>query len=384
MRKIRVCHIASGDLWAGAEALIATLLEGLAKKQGIEVFAVVYNQGKLADILRSAGIETRVIDEKKNPLPKLFLKTVRFLEHTRADIVHTHRYKENIIGALAARICRIQRVVRTQHGLPEPFTGLKKTKMKLYLLLDLLVARILTNKVILVSKNMRSYFLPKFGKSKLLTIHNGIKFNIAYTNSDSRSIRAELGIPPGDSIIGTVGRLVPVKGYDRLLRVAKYILEQDTSVTFLVVGNGPLRRKLEELAGELNIEAKVIFTGFRDDIPSLLGIMDIFVMSSIYEGIPMSLLESMTLSKPVVSTRVGGIPEVIREGIDGLLVDPADEKALSDACLDLLRNPERARQMGANAKTRSFQEFSQEAMVDAFARQYLSLAGSKARRSSKQ
>ena len=172
-------------------------------------------------------------------------------------------------------------------------------------------------------------------------------------------VRRELGIGPGTLLIGTVGRLSPVKGHGQFLRAAKLILEREDA-RFLIVGDGPLRGELAISARQLGIDHACAFVGSRSDVYDLVAAMDIFVLPSLDEGIPMALLEAMALRVPVVATAVGGVPEVVAHRETGLLVESRDEPGLAAACLELARDPNGARKLAARARRTVEEAFSHE------------------------
>jgi glycosyltransferase involved in cell wall biosynthesis len=171
-------------------------------------------------------------------------------------------------------------------------------------------------------------------------------------------IRREFNIDGQAPIIGATGRMVAVKAYDLFLETARLILEKRPDTRFMLVGDGPLRESLQELSRRLNIADKVIFPGFRDDIIDIMNAFDLFVVSSFHEGVPMALLEAMSLKKAIVSTAVGGINEVIEDGVSGLLVEPSSVDALAGACLHILENTSLKRELEIAAAKRIEEEFA--------------------------
>ena len=174
MKKLIVCHIISGDLWAGAEVQAATLMRGLAHHDDIELLAIVLNNGKLANELKNRKIETYVVDEKKNFFIQLLWKIFKICRHRGIHILHTHRYKEDFIGTLMSLLLRIPFLVCTQHGLPEPHRGFNNMKMKIYLFIDSIVFHFFADKVICVSKGIQQYYESRIGRKKVALIYNAI------------------------------------------------------------------------------------------------------------------------------------------------------------------------------------------------------------------
>ena len=362
-KKIKVCHLISGDLWAGAEAQISILLSQLAKEKHLENFALIYNQGRLAEELKRLNISLHILEEKENNPVKLFIKTYRWLKHQDIDLVHSHRYKENIIGSLAARTGGIQHIVRTYHGMPEPFGGFKNVKYKSYIFLDYLASRLLVKQIITASFDIKKRLSPKLGEKKITSIPNSVNLDSLKIKKSPRRVREILGIDDNCRIIGSAGRLVPVKGYQVFLKAAQLIKQKESRVKFLIVGDGPEKSNLEKLADELKISEDFLFPGYREDVQDIINAMDVFVLSSFHEGIPIALLEAMALEKPIVATKVGGIPEVVTDQISGILVEPDDPEKLAQKSLYLLQEREIRKKMGSEAKRRIEESFTAERMA---------------------
>ena len=372
-KKIRVCHLISGDLWAGAEAQICILLSQLVKEKHVENFALIYNQGKLAEELKRLNLSLHILDEKENDPVNLFIKTYCWLKRQHIDLVHTHRYKENIIGSLAARMGGIHHVVRTYHGMPEPFGGFKNIKYKFYILLDYLVSKLLVQQIITVSFEIKKKLSQRLGEKKITSIPNSVNLDSLRIEESPQRVREILGLDDDCKIIGSAGRLVPIKGYRVFLKAAQLIKQNESKVKFLIVGDGPEKPNLEKLADELKISGDFLFPGYREDILDIINAMDLFVLSSFHEGIPMVLLEAMGLEKPIVATKVGGIPQVVTDQISGALVKPNDPEDLAKKCLHLLRNREVREKMGSEAKRRIEESFTAERMAQSVSEIYKSI-----------
>jgi glycosyltransferase involved in cell wall biosynthesis len=164
--------------------------------------------------------------------------------------------------------------------------------------------------------------------------------------------------------------MVPIKAYDLFLSMAKEILKANSQARFMLVGDGPQKQLLRDMAEKMNIADRVIFPGFRDDIVDIINAFDIFVISSFHEGVPMALLEAMALKKAIVSTAVGGIREVIQDGVSGLLVPSQKPQALSDACLRILGDSNLRHRLEAAASRRIDEEFSIDTLRERIIRLY--------------
>jgi glycosyltransferase involved in cell wall biosynthesis len=308
-------------------------------------------------------------------------KLAKILKREHINILHTHGYKANVIGALASWLCGQTICIRTEHGLTEPFRGFDKLKMSFYEYLDYLTGKYLTRKIISVSSNIKQNIMDKYPKKKIVTIHNGIGlFDPCLANNER--LRMEFGIDKRNFIIGIIGRLVPVKGHNYFINAAKLILQQRQDVRFLIVGDGPLKSALESKVSAMrvaNISAAirslslsdyVKFTGFRNDVKEIIKIMDIVVFSSLNEGIPYSLLEAMAQGKVIVATKVGGITEVVSDGENGLLVRSRDEEAIAEKCLYLLENKAIMQNLAKKAENTIKDNFSIEKMKEETIRIY--------------
>jgi len=357
-QKITVCHIASGDLWAGAEVQAYTLLSALKDEKEFAVLAVVLNEARLAEQLRAEGVETIVIDETQHSFRQILKALKEKLKSRHIDIIHSHRYKENILAAQLKKAGLARYLVQTVHGSGERFKGFSRLKMKIYSYLNKRQTRRYFDRVITVSDDILREYENKFPKGRAITVHNAVDIAHIRPTRTVAEIRRDLNIGLNSPVIGTAGRLVPVKGYDLFLEAARFIIEDKPQAVILIAGDGPLMEELKQKAISLGIDNNVRFLGFREDIIDILNCFDIFVMSSHHEGIPMVLLEAMALQKPVVSTAVGGVREVIEDNLSGLLVKPGDVRALALACLIVLNRPETRTKLSLGAQKRIDEEFS--------------------------
>jgi glycosyltransferase involved in cell wall biosynthesis len=206
---------------------------------------------------------------------------------------------------------------------------------------------------------MLKYKIPG---EKIRVIDNGISLERFEKRAETRKMKTQLGFEEKTRVIGTVGSLVIEKGHIYLLEAARQILDVVKDLKFLIIGDGPLQKALEEKSEELGIKKHVIFMGHRKDIPELLTAMDIFVLPSIKEGLPVALLEAMAAKKPVIATRVGAIPRVIESKDIGILVEPKDISGLRDALASLIDDPERMKLLARGGFNRVSMDFSSDEM----------------------
>jgi glycosyltransferase involved in cell wall biosynthesis len=215
-------------------------------------------------------------------------------------------------------------------------------------------------RIIAVSEDIAVNLLPDFGAERLEVVYNSVEMPVGDAAADRLRIRREFGLDDNNLLIGTAGRLTPVKAYDQFLLAAKEIAGESPRARFLIAGDGPLGDELKSQAKQLGLAEKVIFPGFRNDMPAVIAAMDLFVMSSLHEGIPVVLLEAMALARPVVVTAVGGIVEVVQDGRSGRLVQPGNARELAEACKKLIRDPDSRTRLGLAAADRVRSEFTRQ------------------------
>lgn len=311
-RALRVLHIASGDLWAGAEVQAFTLISHLARIPRTEVATALMNEGTLARKLRAIGIPVYMVDEQEVASPRILARLCTILRTWRPDVIHTHRQKENILGSLANRLSRYVPSVRTVHGSREDSAvmGWKGARRRAIHALDRWCGRALQRRVIAVTGELAVRMKGEFPPDKIVVIENGV---------DTAAVRAERGIAefrtaePDATHIGIVGRLVEVKRVDLFLETAAALLRQPPrrAWRFHVFGDGPERSRLEGVAGRLQISDRVTFHGYRHDIATCIAGLDVLVICSDHEGLPMTALEAAALDVPTVAHAVGGLLEVV-------------------------------------------------------------------------
>jgi len=295
----------------------------------------------------------------------------RLLRRERPAIVHTHTSKAGVVGRLAAWLARVPVVIHTPHG--HIFYGYYGPFLSTVVCFaERLLARLTDRIVTLTDRGAEEHVrFHVAGTEKFTTIHSGI--DLAYFRSvqvDPTVKRKGLGLPPEGPIVGTVGRLVPIKGLEWLLKAAPRVLAEFPQACFVIIGEGPLLGELKELTTELGISPHVVFLGTRHDVPECLAALDLFVLPSLNEGMGRALVEAMAVGCPVVATRVGGIPDVVADGTTGLLVPPRDDRALAEAILTFLRDRSRRAAYGEAARRHVDGRFDVETMVHSIERLY--------------
>ena len=310
--------------------------------------------GPLAAEFRAAGIDVdRVARPRPGVDPMLIVRIARWLRRRKVDLVHTHNRMALIYGAPAGRLAGAK-VVHTKHG-NNPRGGTR-------LLAGNLAARGV-HAFVAVSEETAEFARKRreIDERRLLVIPNGIELGRFHPDPAGRDrIRRELGVGADTWLIGTVGRIAAEKNHALLVKAMAPLLGPGTRL--VIAGHGPLLPAVTELVGSLGVAAFVHLLGARRDVPDVLNALDSFVMSSDTEGLPLVVLEAMATGLPVISTRVGGIPNVLIEGQTGFLVPAGDEQALRDRAAQLRADPAATRASGDRARLDAVGRFSAERM----------------------
>jgi glycosyltransferase involved in cell wall biosynthesis len=371
-KKIRIFHLIASNGIGGAERILLNLSKNIDREKFDLVLGIFVDQKKSPDFfLREAeklGFPLETI-EYKNPYNLLqILQLYRIFKKHHPDIIHTHGYKPNILGFLVAKLFEVP-IMTTVHGL---HSG--RDNRLIWFGLKLLT---LFDRIIVVSDQIkRELKTMKVPPGKLITIRNVPPIETKENWATANTFREEIGIPPNAKLIGFVGRLEPIKGCSLFIRSIPRVIKSNLDSYFVVVGDGVERKSLESLARELGIENRVYFCGFRDDPMNIFQSLDLYVLPSLSEGIPLAMLEAMSTGVPVVATSVGGIPEVIQDKVNGLLVPLQDPVALAEGILETLNNSNETAKRVVEAKNTIINEFNQGKWIERVENIYLEMKGS--------
>jgi L-malate glycosyltransferase len=329
-----VSHVVSGDLWAGAEVQVYNLCRALQATDQVAPTAVVFNAGILYDKLRELGIPVTLADETKlGPIAIASTIASHCREH-KTGIVHTHGFKENVLGILGKELARVPVSVRTVHGNPETAFTLRRPHKWLVQKLDVLLGRLRQQAVIAVSTQLEET-LERLFPGKVHKIYNFIDVN-NIRRQWNRKIETHDETPR----IGIVGRLVPVKRVDFFIKTLALLDQKGVPYQGVIIGSGPLELELRQLAVDLGIEEKIDFKGFVSPALSEIRNLDVLLMTSDHEGLPITILEALTLKVPVIAHNIGGIPEVLDGGRCGWLVDCHSPEGYANALTSVLSSKE--------------------------------------------
>ena len=356
---MRIVYIVFGADIAGGETVCFQIMRA-ARERGHVVCILVPEEGGVARVAREEGFEVLIL-----PLQRTFhfqqaMAFRRFLRAWQADLVHTHTVLPGMILArIGAKLAGVPIIchVHLDHTFNRhfPIRFLQR-------LMDNFTAHFCTAIIAVSEDTQRALLNSGNPADKLCVIPNGVKIAEVAQPPASVDIYSRFGIPMNSKLIGCVARLAPSKGQRDLLLAGVEICQAEAEATFLFIGadmatGGQYAEELTALAEELKISEQVYFVGFQPDAPQLVETIDVFVLPSYREAMPMSILEAMAAGKPVVATNVNGISEVVVEGITGYLVPPGQPKALAASVLILLRNPDKACEMGLAGRRRIEEHF---------------------------
>lgn len=322
--------------------------------------------GPLGRELGRAGIPAHIAGRRPGVDWRLIARLYRLFRDQRVDLVQTHHLGQLIYSAIGARLAGavLVHVEHDHYSLMAP-----SAKRRLRLLAPL------CHRVVVVGDEIRRFLLREVGlrPSKVIVIRNGV--DTTRYAPDARADREALGLPPKGRLIGHVARLEAEKDQETLLRAFRIVLGSYADASLLIVGDGSRRGDLQRMAGTLGIAERVAFVGARNDVADLLPHLDVFVLSSLNEGLPLAVLEAMASARAVVATAVGEIPQVVRDGVTGLTVPPGDPAALAAALAAVLERPVWARAMGRAARRLIEERFSLSSTVAQYQALYESLLG---------
>ncbi len=363
-----ILHLLSGDLWAGTEKMAFTLLRRLQADSDLELLAICLNDGTLSRALQEAGIATLVIPESRHSFARIFFSIIRHLKGRKINIVHAHGYKQNLLALLICMCKGVKCLISTLHGLSEPYPirTLSVDSIEFKTQVDYFLLRRAYTQVIAVSRDIQNVLISRHGfdEAKIKLIYNGIDIPTlkAMRRSENSAIH-----------VGTVGRMVPVKDFCLFLEIAAVLRKKGANVRFSILGEGPLKEELIRRVQDLQLEGIVEFEMPRADPQEYYESLDLYMNTSVHEGIPLSILEAMASGLTVVAPNVGGIPEIIAHGEHGFLVSNRDPEEFANRCLELIREPYLRIAMGRKAYERVASSFSGNQMAEAYHHLYRSL-----------
>lgn len=372
-KKIIVLNVLMDERLAGPAVRVLQVAKCL-KRYRIETIVCLPNgESNFVQLLEDEGIRYYQLSLKRlratwNPFTHLtwlfyFIPNVialsSLIKKNQVDIVHTTEIR-HLQAPLAAKFSKTKLIWHLNDT-----TTPKPVKM-----LFMPWLRLLADEVVVVAKEVgRFYFGTKCSKDNICLIYEGVNTSKFNPNISPAKLQEEFCLEPSSVVIGTVANFSPVKGLEYFLEAAAIIKIEYPKIKFMIVGSKFDTQKkywqlINSMIKELSLDENVILTGFRKEIPEIMHLMDIYVLSSVSEACPMVILEAMASGKPVVATNVGGVPEEVVDGETGILVPPKDAEAIAEAVLYLLKHPQKAKEMGVKGRERVIQHFSLERCVE--------------------
>jgi glycosyltransferase involved in cell wall biosynthesis len=366
---MKIAHCVHGLGLGGAQKVVCSIVAELSAEH--EFFVYSSSDGVLAADLAAAGATIRIVPRV---LPKLdpiwAARLARQMRDDVVDIVHTHLFGDSLHGYLAARLVGRVPVIMTLHNVAGRFSRMQSKGYRW------LIPRcdVVVGCSEQVTQSFRAAGFPASGR--ITTVHNGIPDPRSVPCAEPAATLADLGMAPDAVVLATAGRMTAEKGHRVLFDALELLPASERKrIGLLALGSGPLLDELRVEASARGFGDQVVFTGFRDDVPQLLALVDIVVFSSLHEGLPLALLEAMANGRCIVATRVGGIPSAIESEVSGLLVDADDAAQLAAALARAIRDSALRVELGRNARRRFEESFESASMTSAYRSLYRGLAG---------
>jgi len=369
---IRVGFILHVMQVAGAEVLVAETIRRLGPRID-PVILCLDSIGQLGQRLQDEGVQVVAYGRKAGMDLGVSRRMARDIRARRLQVLHAHQYTPFFYAGLAARLCRPRpRVIFTEHGRHYPDVVSRKRR-----LVNRLVLAHLADRVNAVCEFSARSLAEKdgFRRDRIEVIPNGIDLPKYAAETDIPAARRRLGLDPSRKYIACVARFHPVKDHRTLLQAFATIAASRPDTDLLLVGDGVLRPDLEQLAGQLGLRNRVHFLGVRDDIADILRVVDVFTLTSVSEAASITLLEAMAAARPVIVTAVGGNPELVRDGVDGLLAPRGDAGAIAAALLRVLGDDGLARRLGSSGARRVAETYLLDRTVERYYALYAAEAG---------
>lgn len=366
-RPLHVVHIVLSLDVGGLEHVVLSLVSRAASLNQIASVIGLERRGNLADQCEKLGAKVYCVDKRPGLRPGIIKPLAQLLKDLHPDVVHTHQIAALLYAGRASRKAGIKAVVHTEHG--KHYARRLRTRWLGRIAASWAQRFFCVSSDIAVEVADWRVVKP----SKISVVYNGIELESPRPHHAGNDVRNEVGIPTAATVIGTVGRLSNIKRQDILIRCLAKIRKHNTNVHLLIVGDGPLKTDLIQLAWKLGLADVVHLAGYQTEPRKYLAAMDVFALSSASEGMPLALLEAWAVGRPVVAFRVGGLPEIIAHRRNGILVDAGHETELAEAIYEVITNRKLAGELAAEGRRQVENEFSLERTAQRYDDEYRSL-----------
>lgn len=377
-RRIRVAHLITNFMIGGAQDYLLSVVRELDQER-FEPLIAGRLEGEWVDKVCSIpGVRVFDIPSLRRDISpwndfRAIFQIRKFCQEHDIDILHTHSSKPGVVGRFGGTLASVPRIVHTIHGFS--FHGFMPAwKRMLFVTIERMMSRYTS--VLLLYSHQDHKLATRLGigaKKSVETFYYGIDYNPFSEQIDRKRIRTSLGFNDSDLVVGFTGRLTEQKGLHILIAAFALAHRQIPSLRLLLVGDGHLQDDLQSMANRMDIKDRVVFTGFRSDIAPLLISMDMFIMTSLWEGLSRSLAEAMYASLPIIATDVGGTSDAIRNNETGWLIPPDDVQSATVALLEVIRNPVKATELAGNGHRWARKNFDPQLMGDRISQLYETL-----------
>jgi glycosyltransferase involved in cell wall biosynthesis len=370
MHNLRICQLLHSLHVGGAEVLATRLAQRLRAYYDF-LFICIDELGTLGEEMRREGFPVHVLGRRQGLDWRCSLRLADLLKRERVDLLHAHQYTPFFYGITARLLWHRPPLLFTEHGRWFPDYPRRKRMIANRLLLER------RDRVVGVGGSVRQALILNEGISaeRVSVIYNGVDLARFGETQGREAVRRELGVGLEDLLIFQVARLDPLKDHATAIRAIGRLRHRRADTRLVLVGEGPELEAVREMIRQQALEGHVLLLGRRSDVARLLPAADLVLLTSVSEGIPLTLIEAMAARLPVVSTRVGGVEEIVQHGRTGLLAPAGDDAALADAILLLADDSEGRQQMGCLGRQRAEALFSEESMHASYLRLYGEMLG---------
>ncbi len=382
---MRICHVITKPDLGGAQISTANLISNLPKDR-YQISIITSPGGMLRREFENLKNVTAhfspFLTRPVNPIADILalIHIYDIYRRNKFKIVHTHSSKAGIIGRWAALLARVPVILHTVHGWP--FNDYQPVLVKrLYIFLEKITASFTTKIICVSKKDIKTGLKYKIApEEKFVLIKYGIPLDVFKNSScNKENKKKQLGINNNDPVIGMISCLKPQKSPLDYVRTCMDIYNERRDINFLLIGDGILKRKCKEELSKSRLNGRFIFTGWRRDVAEILDIIDIVVLTSKWEGLPVSIIESLSKGKPVVATDAGGSRELIKDGVTGYITRPGEYKDTADMVLRVLKDKVLYNKMSHEAVLSIDESFDIKAMVNEIDSLYMNMGSSRLR-----
>lgn len=354
MKQLTILHIDFEKTWRGGQQQLFWLVDGL-EKRGHRNFVLCQPESALSVKLQKNFFNIKMFFEFD---PVAVYKTAKIIDRVMPDIVHLHSAHAHTIGLLASKISSHKPKTVSSRRVDFHIKSPAKYRS--------------ADRIIAISEGVKKVLLEDgISAEKISVVHSGVDFS-RFLNIQGNYLYDELKIDKNSNIVGNVASLAPHKDHKNFLQAAAIIKKKLPNTKFLIVGDGELKNGLMKFTDKLKISDSVIFTGFRTDVPQLLSIFNVFILSSYLEGLCTSVIDAMVSGVSIVATNVGGVSELVDDGVNGFLVPPQNPEILAEKTVKILTDKNLQQKFSQNGKIKA-KDFSKEKMVKGTEKVYLEI-----------